>query len=119
MSPARVSIVTCGRCHGNTTLAAPYNLRADRVPTFADSYHGLAAREGSQTVANCASCHGVHNIFPTSDPRSTVNPANLAHTCGACHPGAAKTFAIGPVHVQPKSLAESPAVRIIRHSTWL
>ncbi len=115
VSPAHVSIVTCGRCHGNTALAARYNLPADRVPTFADSYHGLAAREGSQTVANCASCHGVHNIFPTSDPRSTVNPANLAHTCGACHPGAGKTFAIGPVHVQPESLAESPAVRIIRH----
>ena len=115
VSPSRVSIITCGRCHGNTTLAARYNLPSDRVPTFADSYHGLAAREGSQTVANCASCHGVHNIFPTSDPRSTVNPANLAHTCGACHPGAGKTFAIGPVHVQPESRAESPAVRIIRH----
>jgi cytochrome b subunit of formate dehydrogenase len=115
VSPALVSTVTCGRCHGNTTLAARYNLPSDRVPTFADSYHGLAAREGSQTVANCASCHGVHNIFPTRDPRSTVNPANLAHTCGACHPGAGKTFAIGPVHVQPESRAESPAVRIIRH----
>jgi cytochrome b subunit of formate dehydrogenase len=115
VNPARVSTVTCGRCHGNETIAARYNLPADRVPTFADSYHGLATREGSQTVANCASCHGVHNIFPTSDPRSTVNPANLAHTCGVCHPGAGQTFAIGPVHVQAESLAESPAVRIIRH----
>jgi cytochrome b subunit of formate dehydrogenase len=115
VNPARVSVVTCGRCHGNTTLAARYNLPADRVPTFADSYHGLAAREGSQTVANCASCHGVHNIFPTSDPRSTVNPANLAHTCGTCHPGAGKTFAIGPVHVTPESMAVAPAVKIIRH----
>ena len=115
VNPARVSTVTCGRCHGNTTLTTRYNLPADRVPTFADSYHGLAAREGSQTVANCASCHGVHNIFPTSDPRSTVNRANLAHTCGACHPGAGKTFAIGPVHIAAESLAEAPAVRIIRH----
>lgn len=115
VNPARVSTVTCGRCHGNTTLDARYNLPADRVPTYADSYHGLAAREGSQTVANCASCHGVHNIFPSSDPRSTINPANLAHTCGACHPGAGKTFAIGRVHVMPASLAEAPAVRLIRH----
>jgi cytochrome b subunit of formate dehydrogenase len=114
VNPARLSTITCGRCHGNELIAARYNLPADRVPTFADSYHGLASREGSQTVANCASCHGVHNIFPSSDPRSTVNPANLAHTCGACHPGAGKIFAIGPVHVREASLAESPAVRIIR-----
>jgi cytochrome b subunit of formate dehydrogenase len=119
VNPARVSTVTCGRCHGNTALDARYNLPVDRVPTFADSYHGLAAREGSQTVANCASCHGVHNIFPTSDPRSTVNPANLARTCGACHPGAGKTFAIGPVHVREASLAESPVVRIIRQFYWI
>jgi cytochrome b subunit of formate dehydrogenase len=115
VNPARVSTVTCGRCHGNATLDARYNLPADRVPTYADSYHGLAAREGSQTVANCASCHGVHNIFPSSDARSTINPANLARTCGACHPGAGKTFAIGRVHVAAASLAEAPAVRIIRH----
>ena len=115
VNPARVSSVTCGRCHGNARLDARYNLPADRVPTYADSYHGLAAREGSQTVANCASCHGVHNIFPSSDPRSTINPANLARTCGACHPGAGKTFAIGRVHVMSASLAEAPAVRLIRH----
>jgi cytochrome b subunit of formate dehydrogenase len=114
VNPARVSLVTCGRCHGNATLVARYNLPADRVPTYADSYHGLAAREGSQTVANCASCHGVHDIFPSADPRSTINPANLARTCGACHAGAGKTFAIGPVHVVAASLAEAPAVRIIR-----
>ena len=28
---------------------------------------------GSQVVANCASCHGTHSIFPSSDPRSTIN----------------------------------------------
>jgi cytochrome b subunit of formate dehydrogenase len=114
VNPARLSTVTCGRCHGNATLDARYNLPADRVPTYADSYHGLAAREGSETVANCASCHGVHDIFPSSDPRSTINPKNLAHTCGACHPGAGSTFAIGRVHVLPASVAEVPAVRLIR-----
>ncbi len=119
VNPARVSSVTCGRCHGDERIDVRYNLPADRVPTFADSYHGLAARAGSQTVANCASCHGVHNIFRSSDPRSTVNPANLAHTCGACHPGAGERFAIGPVHVRPETRSEHPIVRIIRHFYWL
>ena len=67
--------------------------------SFDSSYHGLAAKAGSQTVANCASCHGVHNILPSSDPKSTINPKNLPKTCGQCHPGAGTRFAISQVHV--------------------
>lgn len=114
VNPARVSTVTCGRCHADERLAQRYNLPLDKVPAYEDSYHGLAERAGSQTVANCASCHGVHNIFPSSDPRSTVNPANLAKTCGACHPGAGNAFAIGTVHVRTASAIEHPVVKWIR-----
>jgi cytochrome b subunit of formate dehydrogenase len=119
VNPAHVSILTCGRCHSDERIEARYNLPADRVPTFADSFHGLASRAGSQTVANCASCHGIHNIFPSSDPRSTVNAANLAHTCGACHPGAGQTFAIGQVHVGGAGPNESAAVKWIRRLYWI
>jgi cytochrome b subunit of formate dehydrogenase len=119
VNAARVSVVTCGRCHGDERIEARYNLPTDRVPTFADSYHGLASRAGSQTVANCASCHGVHNIFPSSDPRSTVNAANIAHTCGACHPGAGQTFAIGPVHVAASTRNENAVVKWIRRVYWI
>lgn len=114
VNAARVSSVTCGRCHSDQRLAVRYNLPMDRVPSYADSFHGLAIREGSQTVANCASCHGVHNIFPSSDPRSTVNPANLAATCGHCHAGAGQAFAIGPVHVQISTATAHPVVKWIR-----
>jgi len=116
---SRVSTVTCGRCHGDEHLNARYNLPADRLPTFADSYHGLEARAGSQVVANCASCHGVHNIFPSSDPRSTVNPANLARTCGTCHPGAGQKFAIGTVHVGVQTRGENPVVKGVRWFYWV
>jgi cytochrome b subunit of formate dehydrogenase len=119
VNPARLSTATCGRCHADERLARKYNLPLDKVPAYQDSYHGLALREGSQTVANCASCHGVHNIFPSSDPRSTVNPANLAHTCGNCHPGAGTAFAIGPVHVLPASASEHPVVKWIRRMYWI
>ncbi len=112
VNASRVSTVTCGRCHGDERLEIRYNLPADRVPSYADSYHGLAMREGSQSVANCASCHGVHNIFRSSDARSTVNAANLSKTCGACHAGAGEHFAIGPVHVQIASA--NPVVKWIR-----
>jgi cytochrome b subunit of formate dehydrogenase len=118
VNPARVSTVTCGRCHGNELLDARYSLPEDRVPTYADSYHGLESRAGGQTVANCASCHGVHNILPSSDPRSTINPANLGNTCGKCHPGAGARFAIGPVHVAPRTANEPIVVRWIRLLYW-
>ncbi|MGA2966302.1 MAG: cytochrome b/b6 domain-containing protein [Terriglobales bacterium] len=114
VNSARVSIATCGRCHSDERLDLRYNLPADRVPSYADSYHGLASRGGSQSVANCASCHGVHNIFPSSDPRSTVNTANLPKTCGNCHAGAGGHFVIGPVHVRTTTGAAHPVVKWIR-----
>jgi formate dehydrogenase gamma subunit len=109
-----VSMETCARCHGDARLALRYGLPADRVPSYAESFHGLAEREGSLTAANCASCHGVHNIFRSSDPRSTVNVANLARTCGQCHTGVNEKYAIGPVHVQTSTGPAHPVVRWIR-----
>jgi formate dehydrogenase gamma subunit len=107
---ANVSQEACSRCHADTQLMAGFAMPQDRVPTYEDSYHGLAAHEGRQTVANCASCHGVHNIYPSSDPRSTVNHANLSKTCGQCHQDAGSRFAIGPVHTFSKT---TPGGRIL------
>jgi cytochrome b subunit of formate dehydrogenase len=116
VNPARVSSVTCGRCHADERLTAKYNLPRDRVPAFEDSYHGLALRAGSQSVANCASCHGVHDILASSDPRSKIHPANLGETCGSCHPGAGERFTIGPVHVMPGGGSEHAVVRFARRA---
>jgi cytochrome b subunit of formate dehydrogenase len=116
VNPARVSSITCGRCHGDERLNSRYNLPSQNVSSYQDSFHGLAAQGGSTTVANCASCHGVHNILASSDPRSTINAKNLAHTCGACHPGAGERFAIGAVHT---TNAENPVVKWIRIAYWL
>ena len=69
-----------------------------RVSSYRDSYHGLASQLGSKVVANCASCHGVHNILPSSDPRSMINANNLQHTCGQCHVGASTNFTEGKIH---------------------
>jgi formate dehydrogenase gamma subunit len=115
VNAANISAETCGRCHASKRMAQLYDLPADRVPSYADSYHGLAVREGKLTAANCASCHGVHNIFKSSDPRSTVNAANLPKTCGQCHTGVNQArYAIGAVHVQTGSGPNHPVVRFIR-----
>jgi formate dehydrogenase gamma subunit len=101
VSASNVSRVTCSHCHADQRLTARLDLPAGRVASYESSFHGLAAKAGSKTVANCASCHGVHNILPSSDPRSTIAKANLPRTCGQCHPDAGTRFAIGSVHVVP------------------
>jgi cytochrome b subunit of formate dehydrogenase len=107
---------TCARCHEGVRLSQELGVEGRRSTTYLASYHGLAARGGSQVVANCASCHGVHNILPSSDPRSTINHANLARTCGQCHPGVSEKFAASKVHVDAPLSADigSKAVRWIR-----
>jgi cytochrome b subunit of formate dehydrogenase len=114
-SPVNASHIrdTCGSCHGDVRLTRKFGLPSDRLVSFDSSFHGLAAKSGSQTVANCASCHGVHNILPSSDPKSTINPKNLPKTCGQCHPGAGTRFAISQVHVT-EGRAEPPMLRWIR-----
>jgi len=104
---------TCGNCHGNVTLASKFGLPKDRLVSFDASFHGLAAKAGNETVANCSSCHGIHNILPSDDPLSSTNSKKLAQTCGKCHEGAGKRFAITPVHLV-EGQAEAPAVRMVR-----
>ena len=88
----------CAQCHGSVRLSNEFGMPSGQVNTYLSSYHGMASKMGSTTVANCASCHGVHNILPSRDPRSTINHANLAKTCGQCHPGANEKFISFKVH---------------------
>jgi len=101
VAPANVSEKVCSPCHSSIRLTAKYGIKNDRFKTYADSFHGLAVRGGSVSAANCASCHGAHNILPSKDPRSTINAAHLAATCGKCHQGAtaSQAFAHGKVHL--------------------
>jgi len=120
LSAANISNETCGRCHNDPRLALRYNLPLNRLPSYAGSYHGLAVEGGKLTAANCASCHGVHDILPESDPRSTVNAANLPKTCGQCHKGVGEAkFTIGPVHVETNAGPNHPVVKWIRWTYWV
>jgi len=97
---------TCGSCHASVKLSNEFGVPGGRVSSYLASYHGMAEKVGSKTVANCASCHGVHNILPSSDPHSTVNHANLAKTCGQCHPGANEKFISSKVHLDGTAKAD-------------
>jgi len=86
VAPANIP-ETCGQCHAAQRIITQYRLPPNVFATYAQSFHGLALQGGNITAANCASCHGIHDILPASDPRSTINPLNLPETCGKCHPG--------------------------------
>ncbi len=90
---------SCEHCHEGVRLTREYAVPANRVSSYEQSYHGLARQVGSPIVADCASCHGAHDVLPSSDPRSSVNPANLQKTCGKCHRNASANFAVGRIHL--------------------
>jgi len=98
-SPLDISRMVCSKCHESERINTKFRMPSDRVRTFFESYHGLAAKYGSTLAADCSSCHGGHKILPSTDPRSTINKDHLVQTCGKCHPGANERFALSKVHV--------------------
>src|SRR4051812_5515335 len=103
---AKISADVCSNCHSSERLNTKYNLPSDRVKTFFESYHGLAAQYGSTLAANCGSCHGVHKILPSTDANSTIHRDHLVTTCGKCHPGATDNFAQSKVHVDAAAASQ-------------
>jgi cytochrome b subunit of formate dehydrogenase/DnaJ-class molecular chaperone len=100
VAAANVSRDSCARCHEGVRLSQEFGVPGQRVSSYFDSYHGLATQGGSVVAANCSSCHGVHDILPSSDPHSSVNHANLGGTCGKCHKGVTQKFTLTRVHLQ-------------------
>ncbi len=94
-----VATDSCAECHERVALSQEFGVSGERVSSYRESYHGLASQAGSKVVANCSSCHGVHNILPSSDPKSMIHAANLTQTCGQCHVGASENFTKGRIHL--------------------
>ncbi len=93
---------TCSVCHAAEGLMGKYGIDQEQVDAYTKSFHGIAIRFGMRTVANCASCHGIHDIRPHEDPTSSVHLDNIPKTCGKCHPGANVNYAQGKIHVKPQ-----------------
>jgi formate dehydrogenase gamma subunit len=106
---------TCSACHQNALLSSRYKMPPNREATYKTSFHGIAQGFGDKRAANCASCHGSHDILPSSDPQSMVNPKNLGETCGNCHSGPSRFLALGRIH-QNQTLKDNPLVFLIKLS---
>lgn len=81
----------CGTCHSDPVYMRQYDpgLRTDQLAQYRTSIHGKHLAAGDTRVAVCTDCHGVHDLKAPSDPRSKVNPVNIATTCSHCHADAA------------------------------
>lgn len=78
---------TCSRCHSNAAYMRNYNpsLPVDQLQKYRTSGHGILNSKRDAKAADCADCHGTHEIRPAEDIKSKVYPTNIPKTCAACH----------------------------------
>ncbi len=78
----------CARCHSDPKYMGQHNpgLATDQLAKYKTSIHGQRLFGKKDTlVANCVSCHSVHNIGSAKMPHATIYPKNIPFTCGKCH----------------------------------
>ncbi len=87
-SAAPIATPTSRRFPHDPTPAKPMcaTCHAGEQTAYDHGVHAKAAAAGNTNVAKCQDCHGsVHELLPSSDPKSKVAHANIPQTCGACH----------------------------------
>jgi cytochrome b subunit of formate dehydrogenase len=92
----------CGNCH------------AELSSRYALSMHGELTQQGYSAAANCADCHGSHDILPINDPNSRVahGEKRLA-TCQKCHAHAVANFTKFDPHADYKDTTRFPTLHAI------
>ena len=81
---------TCGRCHTDEEMMAPYGLGTDQLQEFRQSTHGRAIYDdGNFAAPSCIGCHGSHAALPP-------DVGEIANVCGRCHIDVRRALAGGP-----------------------
>ncbi len=109
---------TCSKCHENKTITTAYGIPANRFQTYMDSFHGILLEYGEPKAANCASCHGVHDILPSTNPQSRVYRDNLPETCGNCHPNAGEKFKDVKIHISAEKSVSAGKYYVRKFYVW-
>ena len=70
---------TCGQCHADQEMMAPYGIAADVVGEYEGSVHAEALRRrGDPQAPDCSRCHGSHGAAPPG-------AGDVNKVCGQCH----------------------------------
>jgi hypothetical protein len=99
----------CGDCHSQVvdeSHTRTIGAGAADCSGCHDTVNAHGTSGPAEARPDCAACHSRHGILAAADPGSTVNPANLATTCGRCHE--AQTG-------RPDYLSFLPSVQISSH----
>lgn len=80
-------VALCSGCHSSADYMKNYNpgLPIDQAAKYATSIHGIKNLKGDINTAQCASCHGSHDIKNIKDPQSKVYATNIPQLCSDCH----------------------------------
>jgi predicted CXXCH cytochrome family protein len=83
---------TCGRCHGDRTLAVGVKDGKTILEQYLSSVHARELVErGNLRAPSCVSCHGVHGAAPPA-------VGDVDKVCGQCHTAERRFFIAGPHH---------------------
>jgi len=78
-------VFTCAECHEDPAIIRGMDLPGGVVESYERSFHGTAYAHGIVDVATCVSCHGAHDVRPSSDPESRTHASRVESTCLECH----------------------------------
>lgn len=100
---------TCSSCHSDARFMRNYNpsLPIDQFAKYRTSVHGERNARGDANVAECASCHGSHDVRSAHDVKSSVYATNLPSTCATCHSDSVRMKPYGIPSDQYESYATS------------
>lgn len=81
---------TCMDCHTGVKDDMHTTRKSDGA-VDCTGCHDQQNRHGGTAAASvrkpqCYDCHTRHHIYPSQDPRSSVNASALPRTCAGCHP---------------------------------
>ncbi len=85
----------CAKCHRKGEKAARRYTgpEVNIIAHYTQSIHGKGLLKSGLTVtATCTDCHTAHHELPHDNPESSINPKNIAQTCGSCHHGIEEQF---------------------------
>jgi cytochrome b subunit of formate dehydrogenase len=76
--------------------------------------HGELTQQGYAAAANCADCHGSHDILPVNNPESRLAPGeNRLRTCQKCHVHAVSNFTRFDPHANFKDAVHFPKLHAV------
>ena len=104
----------CAKCHADEALMKKLNVSEEgqtAVETYLRSIHGKSVILGSQSAADCITCHAsskLHDIYKKDDKKASIYKDNILQTCKQCHERTNKWLV--QIGVHPKAHDEAHPV---------